>query len=58
MLGCVCLIPIRCLSGDVTLGFREEVQTGVIYIHIDTYTPRYVYMCVCMCISIYNTGII
>ena len=51
-------MPIRCLSGDVTLGFREEVQTGVIYIHIDTYTPRYVYVCVCMCISIYNTGII
>lgn len=38
MLGCVCLMPIRCLSGD-----KEEVQTGGIYIHTDTYRYRYVY---------------
>ena len=43
MLGCVCLMPIRCLSGDVTLGFKEEVQTGGIYIHADTYRYRYIY---------------
>lgn len=31
-------MPIRCLSGD-----KEEVQTGGIYIHTDTYRYRYVY---------------
>ena len=36
-------MPIRCLSGDVTLGFKEEVQTGGIYIHADTYRYRYIY---------------